>query len=69
MPNDAMESFNGRMRACAAFVRRRRPVGPSITSSRETPPPEKASDWTPAELCVSMQADTSIAQTNGECPV
>jgi len=35
------------IRARSAFVRSRRPDGPSITSSRETPPPLKLSNWTP----------------------
>ena len=35
------------IRARSAFVRRWRPVGPSITSSRETPPHVVPSKWTP----------------------
>lgn len=35
------------IRARSAFVRRRRPLGPSITSSRETPKPIEPSKWTP----------------------
>jgi hypothetical protein len=35
------------IRARSAFVRRRRPLGPSITSSRETPTPPEPSKWTP----------------------
>jgi hypothetical protein len=35
------------IRARSAFVRRRRPLGPSITSSRETPTPVEPSNWTP----------------------
>src|SRR6056297_480009 len=35
------------IRARSAFVRRRRPLGPSITSSRETPTPLEPSKWTP----------------------
>src|SRR6056297_4039248 len=35
------------IRARSAFVRRRRPLGPSITSSRETPAPLEPSRWTP----------------------
>jgi len=34
-------------RARSAFVRRRRPLGPSITSSRETTTPIEPSKWTP----------------------
>ena len=34
------------IRARSAFVRRRRPLGPSITSSRETPTPLEPSKWT-----------------------
>jgi hypothetical protein len=33
--------------ARSAFVRRRRPLGPSITSNRETPTPFEPSKWTP----------------------
>lgn len=35
------------IRARSAFVRRRRPLGPPITSSRETPTPIEPSNWTP----------------------
>src|SRR6056297_3371351 len=35
------------IRARSAFVRQRRPLGPSITSSRETPAPLEPSRWTP----------------------
>jgi len=35
------------IRARSAFVRRRRPLGPSITSCREIPTPFEPSKWTP----------------------
>lgn len=40
-------------RARSAFVRRRRPLGPSSTSSRATPTPFKPSKWTPISSSLS----------------
>ena len=54
------------IRARSAFVRRRRPLGPSITSSRETPTPIEPSKWTPILPSLS-KSNTSAAHVRAGC--
>ena len=54
------------IRALSALVRRRRPLGPSITSSRETPTPLEPSKWTPILPSLS-KSNPSAAHVRGEC--
>jgi hypothetical protein len=55
------------IRARSAFARRRRPLGPSITSSRETPTPLEPSKWTPILLSLS-KSNTSAARVRAKWP-
>jgi hypothetical protein len=55
------------IRARSAFVRRRRPLGPSITSSRETPTPIEPSKWTPILPSLS-KSKTSVTRIRAKCP-
>ena len=55
------------IRARSAFVRRRRPLGPSITSSRETPTLLEPSKWTPILPSLS-KANTSATPAARKMP-
>ena len=50
----------------SAFVRRFRPLGPSITSSWETPTPIEPSNWTPISPSLAKSI-TSAALVRTEC--
>src|SRR6056297_881926 len=56
------------IRARSAFVRRRRPLGPSITSSRETPETVEPSKWTPILPSLSKFQHLRHAHARQGCP-